>query len=616
HHAESNCGTEKRFKCEICKRSYQTSASLSTHKRSHQMGKTELCGFCGASFLNRGQLKIHERVHTGEKPYKCDASKCDKAFGYRESLITHSTIHSGIKPFFCKCCDARFSCVGNLIKHRKLRPKTCGLPEYNPSSRVTPRPTKKTMPSLTDRKKSRMLVNPFKKRLENGSDTRTVSSELASENQCEELLDITASELDTNHSLHADEVVVSEEYHNSEYESEELVDMVTIHDEEDDKRMLLEYIDPNEGQPMDDIFVQKCNEQTSDSETVSFSDDATSNKGMCQSAVTNGTTDSLEISTSYCEKEKEDEELQAQLEIVRTNSVVSTDMFACKLCPLQYTTAYLMARHLERIHNIQLEKAREKLKFAKETVREKRFRCKYCNLSYVNASRLKSHIGKHGADGRLIHKCPACARYFETEEMARQHALEQHRARLVCDICEKQFKEPESLQQHVRYAHKGLKELRKQRYMCHRCGKYFITRNSMSDHERANCGQSPIHRCETCGKHYASFGSLKVHQTMHQNLLPYECEYCRKRFRVKGQLKVHERSHTGERPFRCEHCPKSFPYRESLLVHQVSHTGVKRFACSGCAQTFTCISNLQAHRRYHRATCGAVPNDTKPLQHQ
>ncbi|XP_058178954.1 zinc finger protein 567-like [Anopheles ziemanni] len=315
--------------------------------------------------------------------------------------------------------------------------------------------------------------------------------------------------------------------------------------------------------------------------------------------------------------ERQDKKLQEQLEIVRQNSEVSSNMYYCKLCPLQYTTEYLMARHLERVHNFQLEQAREKLRFTKKAVHVKQYRCKYCHRSYVNAARLKTHLFKHGTDGQLNHKCPACAQYFETKEMARQHALELHRRQLVCDTCGKECQDPERLQQHVRYAHKGVKELRRQKYVCQRCGKCVPSRTVLADHDRTNCGQSPIYRCESCGKNYASFASLKVHQTMHQNLPePYECGFCRKRFRHKGQLKVHERSHTGEKPFRCQHCPKSFPYRESLLVHQSTHTGIKRFACSGCKRTFSCIANLQAHRRSHQATCGAVPNNTKPLRQQ
>lgn len=48
-----------------------TQFTLNAHLLIHTGEKKHLCNFCGNSFLSRGQLKIHERSHTKEKPYKC-----------------------------------------------------------------------------------------------------------------------------------------------------------------------------------------------------------------------------------------------------------------------------------------------------------------------------------------------------------------------------------------------------------------------------------------------------------------------------------------------------------------------------------------------------------------
>lgn len=52
---------------------------------------------------------------------------CEKGFCHRQSLITHSTVHTGIKPFQCENCGNSFSCIGNLLKHRRTHPDTCGM---------------------------------------------------------------------------------------------------------------------------------------------------------------------------------------------------------------------------------------------------------------------------------------------------------------------------------------------------------------------------------------------------------------------------------------------------------------------------------------------------------
>lgn len=219
-----------------------------------------------------------------------------------------------------------------------------------------------------------------------------------------------------------------------------------------------------------------------------------------------------------------------------------------------------------------------------------------------------------GSDGTLINKCSCCKLYFATILEVEAHQLKEHEDKLVCSVCHKAFKEPDNLQAHFRYAHnKGVPSPKKYMYMCPSCGKNFSSKVALSDHERSNCGRSPLYKCESCEKAFHSAGSLKTHQTVHTGELPHLCNYCGKGFRTVGQVKVHERRHNGDKPFKCEYCPKAFGYRESLLTHRSLHTGMKRFMCHACGARFSCISNLQAHRKSHKNTCGLQPNYTKSV---
>lgn len=49
------------------------------------------CGFCGKGFKRREHLINHERVHTGEKPFKCEL--CDAAFGDPSNWRKHKKKH-------------------------------------------------------------------------------------------------------------------------------------------------------------------------------------------------------------------------------------------------------------------------------------------------------------------------------------------------------------------------------------------------------------------------------------------------------------------------------------------------------------------------------------------
>ncbi|KAM3860048.1 uncharacterized protein ACN63O_016610 [Diretmus argenteus] len=89
-----------------------------TRREHFRRDDPHICFVCGKTFSRVGNLRIHQRCHTGEKPYGC--MQCGRCFSQAGDLKKHKRVHTGEKPYYCSQCGKSFSRGENLKRHQKI----------------------------------------------------------------------------------------------------------------------------------------------------------------------------------------------------------------------------------------------------------------------------------------------------------------------------------------------------------------------------------------------------------------------------------------------------------------------------------------------------------------
>ncbi|XP_062057802.1 zinc finger protein 236 isoform X3 [Lepus europaeus] len=107
--------------CTYCPKSFKKPSDLVRHVRIHTGEKPYKCDECGKSFTVKSTLDCHVKTHTGQKLFSCHV--CSNAFSTKGSLKVHMRLHTGAKPFKCPHCELRFRTSGRRKTHMQFHYK-------------------------------------------------------------------------------------------------------------------------------------------------------------------------------------------------------------------------------------------------------------------------------------------------------------------------------------------------------------------------------------------------------------------------------------------------------------------------------------------------------------
>uniref|UniRef100_A0A3B3R938 C2H2-type domain-containing protein n=1 Tax=Paramormyrops kingsleyae TaxID=1676925 RepID=A0A3B3R938_9TELE len=544
-----------------------TSEFLMKIQRQYPDKHKFLCTFCPRRFKNQEQLKVHTRLHTGEKPFGC--ASCGERFIRRDYLKRHlikcKVGSEKQERMLCDKCGEIFISLDQLQNHMK-------------SCMVTPKLLdcyleKPTRPSISSENKGFSCANCIDEGYEENqlknSDQLSTKLPIAIHKKpfvcphCN-LEFCNTSGLGMHLRMHAGQIPFMCPRCKKGFWSKSLLRK----HQRKWTGVLQTKFSCKEGNKD-----QRCQQQVSFDTQEKQNSSGTSVTGKYQcSECDQSFTDGL-LLISHLEGHSRQEREQKQGHV-------------CKLCGRVFNQSAVLYRHLKMQHS-------------KKTP----YLCPECPKSFRYPSDLEVHRSCHDPNRPFI--CKFCNSRFWSNTCA-----------YTCQVCDRSFSQRSSYQKHCKRHNVGLgieTQLKQKLFLKQKCSMVVNLegKNYSHNEDEGNSDDSdsaPYFPCHVCGKTFPTSENLEDHQRCHLGEKPYECAECGRCFFQLAHLQQHQRSHKSEfhRPYRCPKCQLSFTGPTQLAEHMATHRD-DNFPCDLCDQTFSCKLSRAQHRMSHTDQDESLP---------
>lgn len=598
-----------------------------------------VCGYCPRAFGNTWQLRVHTRLHTGEKPYSCDY--CGERF-IRKDYVQRHFVKCPKKPLqstvLCDICGGFFS-AGKLENHKK----GCGLTTSSVSAVYQSQQSASQTPpkgfSCAYCSSRFLLFSQLQEHFLSTHKLETMTQPVSTaplqqllsdikeepvDESCDERLsDNLTCKLDRALNIEPPKQFFCQDCNMTFVNKAGLSGHLRTHA----VGRPFNCKSCNKGFWNKSLLrnhYRKCRNGRIPNQQLETPLKANFDFALSNSAFVFGEDPKTNITGVSCKdelmdnatKNSEGNEVQSS-----SSKEKKTVQYQCSECEMSFTDGLVLISHLEDHGRQEQEKKRNTCvkcgrvctsqgnleKHMRMHATDQKYSCSDCSKLFYTMSDLEVHRTSH--DPNRPYTCKLCNQRFWTRPSLCSHYREAHEDDVFsCRFCSKSYAVKKSLARHYKKWHpkqyKDLGAAVKEKGSSEQQSSSQVSTTGDSDEDENNGSEdsdsdsAPYFPCHVCGKTFPTSGSLEDHQLCHLGEKPHECEQCGKCFFQSSQLQQHQRMHKSE--FQCQTCGRGFVSLFALRKHKHNHGKNRSLRCSKCNIFFTGPSQLAEHMSIHR----------------